>query len=159
MQHAIIRQPARALTALLAFVILAIGLTTSASLADHRDSHKKIDQSGAAEFTTAVPATPPATLTLTVNGKQETVGVPAQTGGTLGVAVAGAPNADVDVVPGPCPTGQVGSTLTIIGLPSGAEAQASFTAPTTGTISTGSLKVKRGANVTAELCAGLTEEG
>lgn len=102
---------------------------------------------------TPIPATPGATLSLTVDGQSYTVEVPAQPGGTLVINFSGNTTASVTVQTADCPAGTVGKILTVGGLSSGTQVTASVSSPLTPPTSTDTGSISHGASATASLCA------
>jgi hypothetical protein len=104
------------------------------------------------EFSTEVPATPPASLTITAGGQTKEVGVPGTAGGALTLRFVANQNSSVDVVTSDCPVGQAGKVITVSGFSKGTLVSAGFTSPQTGTISTPPTIVDRSGGATAALC-------
>jgi hypothetical protein len=118
----------------------------------HAES-KEVPVGASGQFETQVPATPGATLTLTVNGTSHTVGVPATTGGTLSLGFSANTTAKVSLDVAACAAPAVGKVITVSGFSEGTKVTAGFTSPSTGPVSAGTDTVSKGGTATASLCA------
>lgn len=134
------------------FFATAVATGMMAGPAAHADS-KEVPIGASGQFETQVPATPGATLTLTVNGTSHTVGVPATPGGTLALGFAANTTAKVSLDLAACAAPAVGKVITVSGFSEGTKVTAGFASPATGPVSTGTDTVSKGGTVVASLCA------
>lgn len=137
------------------FFAAAVVAGMVAGPAAHAES-KEVPVGASGQFETQVPATPGATLTLTVNGKSHTVGVPATTGGTLSLGFSANTAAKVSLDVTTCPAPAAGKVITVSGFAEGTKVTAGFASPATGPVTTGTDTVSKGGTVTASLCAAVS---
>jgi hypothetical protein len=137
------------------FVAAAVLAGLVAAPVAHAES-KEVPVGASGQFETQVPATPGATLTLTVNGTGHTVGVPATSGGTLSLGFTANTTAKVSLDITTCPAPAVGKVITVSGFSEGTKVTAGFVSPATGSVTTGTDTVSKGGTVTASLCAAVS---